>query len=138
MRALIDTCVVVDALQSREPFCRDAQTLFLLCANQRFEGCLTAKALTDLYYLTHRQTHSDAATRAILTKLCTLFTMLDTTAMDVRNALGSAVADYEDAVMVETAVRTGVDCLVIRNLKDYRKAPLPVYAPADFIARLDG
>ena len=128
MRALIDTCVVVDALQSREPFCRDAQALFLLCANQRFEGCLTAKALTDLYYLTHRQTHSDAATRAILTKLCTLFTMLDAT----------AVADYEDAVMVETAVRTGVDCLVIRNLKDYRKAPLPVYAPADFIARLDG
>lgn len=138
MRALIDTCVVVDALQSREPFCRDAQTLFLLCANQRFEGCLTAKALTDLYYLTHRQTHSDAATRAILTKLCTLFILLDTTAMDARNALGSAVADYEDAVMVETAVRTGVDCLVIRNLKDYRKAPLPVYAPADFIARLDG
>lgn len=138
MRALIDTCVVVDALQSREPFCRDAQALFLLCANQRFEGCLTAKALTDLYYLTHRQTHSDAATRAILTKLCTLFTMLDTTAMDVRNALGSAVADYEDAVMVETAVRTGVDCLVTQNLKDYRKAPLPVYAPADFIARLDG
>lgn len=67
MRALIDTCVVVDALQSREPFCRDAQALFLLCANQRFEGCLTAKALTDLYYLTHRQTHSDAATREVLT-----------------------------------------------------------------------
>ena len=34
MRAVIDTCVIVDALQSREPFCEDAQSIFLLCANR--------------------------------------------------------------------------------------------------------
>ena len=38
MRAVIDTCVIVDALQSREPFCKDAQSIFLLCANRQFEG----------------------------------------------------------------------------------------------------
>ena len=73
MRAVIDTCVIVDALQSREPFCKDAQSIFLLCANRQFEGFLTAKAITDIYYLTHRQTHSDKATRDVLTKLCALF-----------------------------------------------------------------
>ena len=52
MRAVIDTCVIVDALQSRELFCKDAQSIFLLCANQQFEGFLTAKAITDIYYLT--------------------------------------------------------------------------------------
>ena len=52
MRAVIDTCVIVDALQSREPFCKDAQSIFLLCANRQFEGFLTAKAITDIYYLT--------------------------------------------------------------------------------------
>ena len=40
MRAVIDTCVIVDALQSREPFCKDAQSIFLLCANRQFEGFL--------------------------------------------------------------------------------------------------
>ena len=73
MRAVIDTCVIVDALQSREPFCKDAQSIFLLCANRQFEGFLTPKAITDIYYLTHRQTHSDKATRDVLTKLCALF-----------------------------------------------------------------
>ena len=29
MRAVIDTCVIVDALQSREPFCKDAQSIFV-------------------------------------------------------------------------------------------------------------
>ena len=73
MRAVIDTCVIVDALQSRDPFCKDAQSIFLLCANRQFEGFLTAKAITDIYYLTHQQTHSGKATRDILTKLCAVW-----------------------------------------------------------------
>ena len=39
-------------------------------------------------------------------------------------------------MMVETAVRSGVDCIVTRNTKDYSKAPIPVYAPAAFIELL--
>ena len=133
MRAVIDTCVVVDALQSREPFCEDAQAVFLLAANRQFEGFLTAKAVTDIYYLTHRKTHSDPETRDVLTKLCTLFQLVDTTALDIRNAISADVSDFEDAVMTETAVRSGMDCIVTRNIKDYAKAKLPVYAPAVFL-----
>lgn len=134
MKAVIDTCVVVDALQSREPFCRDAQTIFLLCANQQFEGFLTAKAITDIYYLTHRQTHSDKATRDIISKLCTLFSLADTTELDIRNAISSEISDFEDAVIVETAARSGADCIVTRNTKDYSKSQVPVYTPEGFIA----
>ena len=136
MRAVIDTCVIVDALQSREPFCKDAQSIFLLCANRQFEGFLTAKAITDIYYLTHRQTHSDKTTREILSKLCTLFSLFDTTALDIRKAISSDISDFEDAVMIETAVRSGVDCIVTRNKKDYSSAPIPVYEPSEFVEQL--
>ena len=119
MRAVIDTCVIVDALQSRDPFCKDAQSIFLLCANRQFEGFLTAKAITDIYYLTHRQTHSGKATRDILTKLCALFGLLDTASLDIRKAISAEIPDFEDAVMVETAVRSGADCIVTRNTRDY-------------------
>ena len=97
MRAVIDTCVIVDALQNREPFCKDAQSVFLLCANRQYEGFLTAKAVTDIYYLTHRQTHSGKATREILTKLCTLFSLFDTAAIDIRKAISAEISDFEDA-----------------------------------------
>ena len=133
MRVVIDTCVIVDALQSREPFCKDAQSIFLLCANRQFEGFLTAKAITDIYYLTRRQTHSDNGTRDVLTKLCALFGLLDTTALDVRKAISAEISDFEDAVMVETAVRSGVDCIVTRNIKDYGKAQISLYTPKEFI-----
>ena len=52
MRALIDTCIVIDALQNRQPFHNAAQELFLAVANRRFDGFLTAKSITDIYYLT--------------------------------------------------------------------------------------
>lgn len=136
MRAVIDTCVIVDALQSREPFCKDAKSIFMLCANQQFEGFLTSKAITDIYYLTHRQTHSDKVSRDILTKLCLLFGLLDTTTLDIRKAISAEISDFEDAVMVETAMRSGIHCIVTRNTKDYSKAPIPVYAPAEFIQLL--
>ena len=79
MRVLIDTCVIVDALQSRKPFDEAAQRIFIYSANQQFEGYITAKSVTDIYYLTHRLTHSDSETRRILSKLFTLFHLLDTT-----------------------------------------------------------
>ena len=137
MRAVIDTCVIVDALQSREPFCKEAQSIFLLCANRQFEGFLTAKAITDIYYLTHRQTHSDNATRDVLTKLCALFVLLDTTALDIRKAISAEISDFEDAVMVETAVRSGADCIVTRNTKDYAKAQIAVCTPEEFIQQIN-
>lgn len=137
MRVLIDTCVVIDGLQSREPFCKSAQTIFLSAANNQLIGCITAKAATDIYYLMHHYTHDDKMSRDVLTKLFTIFEVLDTTGMDCRRAVPSAISDYEDAVMVETAIRVEVDCIVTRNLCDYRNAAIPVYSPEDFLQKLE-
>lgn len=136
MKALIDTCILVDALQNREPFCIDAQKIFLAVANRQFDGCFTAKASADIYYLSHRITHSDAESRQILSKLFMLYDLLDTTAMDCRHAITSELTDYEDAIMVETALRAGCDCIVTRNLKDYKNAPISVYSPSDFLQHI--
>lgn len=137
MRALIDTCIVIDALQAREPFSTDAQNIFLAVANKRYVGFLTAKSATDIYYLTHRHIHCEHETRQILHTLFSLFELLDTTGMDCRQALSSELTDYEDAIMVESALRGGIDCIVTRNLKDYPKSPIQVYSPSGFLAQIE-
>lgn len=134
MKVLLDTCIIIDALQAREPFCKDAEQIFLGVANDKFEGYITAKAVTDIYYLTHRCTHSDKETRKILTNLLSLFGVLDTTEMDVRKAIASNILDYEDAVMIETANRTEMSSIITRNIKDYKKAGIQVYLPKDFLS----
>lgn len=137
MRAFIDTCVVIDALQSREPFAKDAQDIFLAAANNLFLGYISAKSVTDVYYLMHRHTHDDKASRDILNKLFALFDVLDTAGIDCRKAVLSPVSDFEDAVMVETALRSEVDCIVTRNLRDFTKSPVPVYEPKAFLKLLE-
>ena len=137
MRVLVDTCVVIDALQSREPFRKDAEALFLSAANKRFDGFLTAKSVADIYYLTHRATHSDSESRRILSSLFKLFELLDTTGLDCRKALTSPLSDFEDAIMTESALRAGVDCIVTRNERDYRCSPVPVCIPAELLEKLE-
>ncbi len=137
MKALIDTCIIIDALQKREPFWQDALQLFLAAANRRFDGGISAKAVTDIYYLIHRHTHSDADTRKILNMLFTLFDIADTAGIDCKKAILSPLSDYEDAVMTETALRAGFDCIVTRNTKDYRGTTIPVYQPADFLKMIE-
>ena len=137
MKVLIDTCVVIDVLQNRKGFGDDAQKIFLAVANKWFDGFLTAKSIADIYYLTHRHTHSDKDTRKVLNTLFQLFELLDTTGIDCRRAISSDILDYEDAVMVESAVRAGIDCIVSRNLKDYSKSTVPVYSPAEFLKLIE-
>lgn len=137
MRALLDTCVIIDALQGRVPFAEDAQKLFLLAANEQFIGCISAKSSTDIYYLMHKVTHDDPMARGILTKLFQLFECLDTTGMDCRRAIPSPVSDYEDAVMIESAARAEVDCIITRNEHDYAKSSVPVFTPEAFIKKLE-
>jgi predicted nucleic acid-binding protein len=136
MKALIDTCIIIDALQNRQPFCEDAENIFLSAANNFFTGCITAKSATDIYYLTHHCTHSDKQSREILSKLFSLFEVVDTAAIDCQKAILSEVSDYEDAVMIQTAIRIQADCIVTRNVQHYSKAKMAVYSPKEFIEKI--
>lgn len=136
MKALIDTCVVMDFLQNREPFADAALKVFRSAASEMFSGCITAKSATDIYYLTHRCTHSDKESRTKLNQLLTIVGMLDSKADDVFHAISSGISDFEDAVMIETAIRSNMDCIITRNTKDYSKSPVPVYTPQHFLELL--
>lgn len=137
MTVLIDTCVIMDFLQNREPFFADAYTVLRYAAMEQFDGFITAKSAADIHYLTRRCTHSEEESRSKLNKLLAIVGLLDTTAEDVFHALSSNTSDFEDAIMIETAVRCDADCIVTRNIKDFSKSPLAVYTPEQFLQELN-
>lgn len=137
MNILMDTCVIVDVLQDRKPFSEDGKALFLAVANQKIKGYLSAKSVTDIYYLIHRYTHNDQESRKILNQLFALFGVLDTAGEDCRKAIFSEMKDYEDAVMVQSAWRCDMDGIVTRNLKDYEKATVPVFSPRQLLEEME-
>lgn len=136
MKVIVDTCVILDALQNREQFYETAQELILHISDKEFTGILTAKSITDIYYILRKSLHDNTSAREHIRKLYTLFDVTDTFAADCELALYSETADYEDAIMIETAKRIGADCIVTRNQKDYTKSKIPVYSPEEFLAAL--
>ena len=134
---MLDTCIVIDLLQKREPFFDEAHQIFLAVANQKYEGMIAANSVTDINYLMHRFLHSDDKTRKVLDTLFKLLHVLDTTEYDCKKALLSPVSDYEDALMVETALSNKMDYIVTRNIKDYAKAEIPVLSPKDFLKQIE-
>lgn len=128
MNIVFDTCVIVDILQKREPFCEDTVNLLYAVSNQQINGIITAKSLTDIYYLL-RKSLNEQAVRELLSNMTELFDIVDTTGADCKLALISDMKDYEDAIMVETAKRMKADGIVTRNLKDYQTEDVKIYSP---------
>ena len=61
--------------------------------------------------------------------------MLDSLAEDSLNAIGINNGDYEDAMMIETAAREGVDGIITRNTTHFTAGTVPVYTPDEFVSR---
>lgn len=136
MKVLIDTCVIVDVLQKREPFYQASMDVVMAVSNCQCLGILTAKSVTDVYYILRRSIHIEQDVRNILRILFTLFVVEDTFSTDCQLAISSPMKDYEDAIMVQTALRAGADCIVTRNLKDYALAEISVFSPEQFLEKI--
>ena len=92
MRAILDTNVVVDVLQRREPWFQDGAVIFRAIANKQVTGCLTAKQIADLHFFSRKQfkgeENVDARARQVVGKILSLFELIDTLGIDCQNALG--------------------------------------------------
>ena len=139
MRVLVDTNVVVDALQRREPWFQDGAFIFRAVANKQIDGFLTAKQIADLHFFSKKQfkgeENVDVKARQIIRKLLSLFNLIDTLGLDCQNALEIENGDYEDAMMIETAAREGVDGIITRNTTHFTAGTVPVYTPDEFVSR---
>lgn len=136
MRLLLDTNVVIDVLQRREPRFRDSRAVVLACARGLAEGCFTAEAVTDVFYLMHRHYHANEPCLEVVRKLYKLFRITDTSAQACLRATFSLVGDYEDAVMDETALDICADYIVTNNVRDFTHSRVPAITPTEAVVAL--
>ena len=130
MNIVFDTCVIVDILQKREPFYENAFVLLMAISNRKISGIITAKSFTDIYYILRRKMNEENVRKSLKT-IFGLFDIVDTCAIDCELALTAQMADYEDAIMVETAKRLKADGIVTRNIKDYVTEEIRVFSPEE-------
>ena len=133
MKLLIDTNVILDIFLKREPFFADSYAAIRKAAEQDVECCLSASAVTDIFYILRKALQSAEQAKLILNNLMQLAAFSDVLASDLMDALASEMSDFEDAVVNAVAVRIGAAYILTRNTKDFEKAEIPAMSPADFL-----
>lgn len=133
MKVLIDTNVIIDALTSREPWNKSAETIFIMAANHMMDMYITASSATDIYYLVRKHLHNADSAKQVMGKLYSLVGILSVSGAECVDALASPVNDYEDAVVERVSAKSDMDYIITRNVKDYQHGMVKTILPDDFI-----
>ncbi|MFC2015339.1 PIN domain-containing protein [Chloroflexota bacterium] len=132
-KVLIDLNVILDVLQQREPFYELSARVLAAAETGMVEGWIAAHSVTTLFYLLARYQSAERA-RVALTDLLSFLSVAAVDHVVIEQALNLPYPDFEDAVQMMAAVRSGVQYLVTRNVRDYGLGPLPVLQPAELVA----
>ena len=129
MRIMLDTNIVLDILEKREPFFANSY-LVLLNALENGDLCMMpVSAATDIAYILRQS--GDVKDK--LLKLFYMINLTDVTADDFNEAVKSDIPDFEYALLAACAKRNKADCLVTRNAKDFAKSPVRAITPKQFL-----
>jgi predicted nucleic acid-binding protein len=135
MRVLLDTDVVLDFVLERTPYVEAAAQLLELHAKKRYQGFISSITPINVFYVGRKAVGAEKARLSIADLLATL-EVCPVTQVTLISALDSSFSDYEDAVQYSSAVASGLDAIITRNVRDYKNSTLPIFTPAEFLQRL--
>ena len=132
---LIDTDVLIDVALDREPFAEAAAQVLDLVELGYEKACIAWHSVSNLYYLVSPR-HGGISTRDFIVQLTHIVDVATTDTEGVRYAASLPMKDFEDAMQVAAARGCGATRIVTRNLKDYKKSPIPAISPQDAVHSL--
>ncbi len=136
MRVLIDTNIALDFLLQREPFFQDAELLFQEISSNRVFGYVTATTITDIFYISHRQTRSIEQARQAVSDILTVMIICPVNQAILESAFRSGIADFEDAIQIACAVSQDLEAILSRDQQGFLSSPIPVLSIHELLQQL--
>lgn len=135
MKVLLDVNIVLDALQAREPWRADAESLWAACDARRISGHLAAITLTTIFYIVAKAAPREKAFEAV--DVCMkAFDIVPVSADTLAAARALPGTDFEDNVQIACAVAAEAEVIVTRNRDDFAASPVRVMSPKELLAAL--
>jgi len=138
MMVLLDSNVIMDALQERQPFDVEAKEILLRAQKGEYDCYFTANAATDIFYF-YSKTHGTKFARQVMTFLLATYKFVSVTHEDYVNAMSIPIDDFEGALVSACAQKAEVDYIISRDEKFLRdSSPVKKIEPKDFLKKLGG
>lgn len=131
MKLLVDTNVILDLVFNRANAAVSAD-LFRKISKNTDTALITASSATDLFYIIHKETHNSDISYDIMEKILKITSIIPVTETDILTAMMLKWNDFEDCVQYAVARRSGIDCIITNNTKDFKNSIIPVMLPTDF------
>ncbi len=125
----VDTNIIIDLIADREPCSKYAIALFSEAEKKKVKLYTSSHAIATTHYLLKKYTE-EKKLRQILLELSTYLQIIPIDADIIRKGLKSKHKDFEDALQILCAGSIQkMDCIVTRNIKDFKDADIPVISP---------
>jgi len=135
VNVLFDTNVILDVLLGRDPYVDAASKLFALVDNGRIKGSICATTVTTVYYIAAKDFGRGRA-REQVHGLLGLFEVAPVDRDVLDGALDIDFADYEDAVLHESARSVGATAIVTRDRGDFARSTISALDPQELLAAI--
>lgn len=128
----VDTDIVLDLLSGRLPHYNYAAELFSLADDNSVKVFVSSLTFSNVNYILTRQYNQDQARKKLL-KFKTLVSTLSVNDKIVELALSSDFRDFEDALQYYTAIENGINILLTRNSKDFKRAEITILSAQQYL-----
>ena len=135
MRVFVDTNVIIDVFDKREPFFSESYKIIQLGLEGQINTIMSAGAVTDVYYIVNKYVKDDIQVREKIFILGNFIKICNCTSEDITGALALFMPDFEDAVAAAIARREKADYIITRNEEDFANSPVPAISPAEFLSK---
>ncbi len=131
-KIFVDSDIILDLLAEREPHYIYAAKLFTLADLKKVRIFTSPLVFANLHYILKKLKSNNFALNN-LRKLKTLINILPVNEKIIEQALNSGFKDFEDAIQYFTAVNNGINLILTRNKKDYKKSKITVFTAEEFL-----
>lgn len=129
MKILFDTNVIIAAMTTRDYDFKDSQELIRKVIVGEIQGAITAKQVTDIYYILRKYYDNEEKRREAINLIIDSFEVVPTLKSDLKYCVKSKISDYEDAVLDEVAKVNCFNFIVTNNTKDFYNSKSAVLTP---------
>ena len=136
MKILIDTNIILDLIQSREPFSDNASNIINSCVKKENEGYISAHSLSDIFFIL-RKDKTVEERKALILNLCSFFIVIP----EDKNFYTTVCQnndwnDLEDGLQMKCADFENLDYIVTRDAgKGFNNSPVKVISAENFLIK---
>jgi predicted nucleic acid-binding protein len=133
----IDINILVDVYANRFPFVDNSLKIYDLGIKKSIRLYTSSNTITTLHYIL-KKSISEEKTRTAIEHLTEHIVIIPVDINIIKKSLKSNHKDFEDAIQIVSAQSiNNMDCIVTRDLKDYKFAEINVLTPDDFLTTIE-